>query len=63
MIGQAGVGTYVMYGAVVVIIGALVLLFLRTAVLVSMLWLAPAVAVVRRLGRVRRGWRAPPPRG
>ncbi len=54
MLGETGVGTWVMYGGIVVLITGLVLIFLRTALMVSLLWLSPVASALARIGRRRR---------
>ena len=53
----AGIGTYVAYGAIIAFLLLIVLVFLRTAFLVLLLWLAPFAELVRRLPLRRRGRR------
>lgn len=53
MPGETGLGTWVAYGVIVAFLLLVLLLFLRTAVMVSLLWLAPAAALARRVPVLR----------
>jgi hypothetical protein len=54
MLGETGVGIYVAYALIIAFLVAIVLLFLRTAVMVSLLWLMPVARLLRRIPGVRR---------
>jgi hypothetical protein len=53
MQGEPGVGTYVAYGLLCLFILLIVLVFLRTVVMFSLLWIQPLVTVLRRVPGVR----------
>lgn len=53
------IGTYFFYGALCLLLLIIVLMMLRFAIMVSLLFISPAAAVGRFLGRLV-GRRAPP---
>ena len=54
MLGESGIGTWMAYAVIVAFLVLIVLAFLRTIVLVSLLWLAPVAALLRRIPLLRR---------
>ena len=61
MQGGSGLGTYTAYAVIWLFLLLVVVLFLRIAVLLSLLFLAPAASVLRRVPGVRRLIRRQPP--
>ena len=49
MLGQGTLGTYLMYGAISLLLLVFLVMFLRLAVMLSLLFLSPAAAVWRRI--------------
>ena len=54
MLGESGAGIYVAYAVIVAFIVLVVVMFLRLAIIFSLLWLMPVAAVLRRVPGVRR---------
>jgi len=54
MVGQSGIGTYVAYAFIWAFLLLLVVIFARVVLTVSMLWLMPVAALLRRLRLVTR---------
>ena len=63
MPGGSGLGTYMAYAAIWLFLLLVAVLFLRTAFLLSLLFLDPAASVLRRVPGVRRLIPRPPPPG
>lgn len=53
MVGQTGFGLYVFYGLISLLLLAIVLVFLRTMFMFSLLWLYPVAMVLRRIPVLR----------
>ena len=54
MLGDSGVWTYTAYALVGALLLAIVVVFLRLVVMLSLLWLMPLAAVLRRVPGLRR---------
>lgn len=54
MLGNPGVGTYVAYALICGLLLVVVFMFLRLVVMLSLLWLVPLAALLRRVPGVRR---------
>ena len=53
MLGETGFGTYVAYAVICAFVLLVVLVVLRTAVMLSLLWLMPLGALLRRVPGLR----------
>lgn len=53
MLGQTGIGTWIAYGLICAFLVLISFMTLRLALMLSLLWILPVVALLRRVPGVR----------